>query len=202
MTIRAGGARTLLATVLVMAPACDAGGDGLDRDRRPQAEGDAPSSAVDWGCEHVIPSRVDELDPRWRERATVEVDQTWVGLDAVSAWRPHKEADIAVKLPVTIEGHAGVTVRVPPHERQRVALILSDVPRRGPGNSYRVEDGHQAVRFTPCADRKWSAWVSGLALADPQEIVLNLRVDGAPKPTLVTLGPWPEVPTLDQRSDR
>jgi hypothetical protein len=119
-----------------------------------------------------------------------------------SAWRPHKGADLQFKLPVTIEGHSGATVWIPRRQRGRVALILSDVPRRGPGNSYRVEDGHQRVRFEPCADKNWSAWVAGLALADRRESVLKVKVDGAPRPTRVTLGPWSGVFTVGSGSDR
>jgi hypothetical protein len=81
-------------------------------------------------------------------------------------------------------------VWVPPQERDRVALILANVPRRGPGNSYRIEDGHQGVRFEPCVDKKWTAWTAGLALADRKEIVLKVDIDGARDPTRVTLGPW------------
>ena len=107
-----------------------------------------------------------------------------------SGFRRHKRADIEVKLPVTIEGHSGATVWIPRHERDRVALLLANVPRRGPGNSYRIEDGHQRIRFEPCADKRWSAWTAGLALADTRKIVLKVKVDGAPRPTRVTLGPW------------
>jgi hypothetical protein len=114
-----------------------------------------------------------------------------------SAFRPHERADLQFKLPVTIEGHSGATVWIPEHARARVALILADVPRRGPGNSYRIEDGHPAVRFEPCPDKSWSSWTAGLALADRREIVLNVEVDGA-RPTSVTLGPW-TVLAIDNR---
>lgn len=114
-----------------------------------------------------------------------------------SGLRRHKRADIEVKLPITIEGHSGATVWVPPHERDRVALIVANVPRHGPGNSYRIEDGHQRVRFEPCVDRKWIAWTAGLALADRKEIVLIVDVDGARAPTRVRLGPWASI-TIDR----
>jgi hypothetical protein len=81
-------------------------------------------------------------------------------------------------------------VWIPLADRDRIGLILADVPRRGAGNSYRVEDGHLGVRFEPCADQKWTAWTAGLALADRREIVLMVRVEGAQQPERVPLGPW------------
>jgi hypothetical protein len=181
----------LLAGVLV-AQACDPSQDqGAADVRRPKADGEVPSDVVVWGCERAIPSKREELDPRWREDATLVGDFGFnVTADDFSAWRPHPHADLQVKLPVTVEGHSPTMVWVPRQEWDRVSLILSDVPRRGPGKSYRVEDGHRAVRFEPCADREWSGWVAGLALTDPREIVLMVEVADSPQPMRVTLGPW------------
>lgn len=194
MTIRTGVARTLLlAAAVLTTPACDVSGEGEgDQARRGQDDSAVPAKVVTWGCEMRIPSGVETLDPQWREESTL-VGNLGFGLKGMrdfSAFRPHKRADLQVKLPVTIEGHTGATVWIPSHERKRVALILADVPRRGPGNSYRIEDGHQAVRFEPCLDKAWSAWTAGLALADRRAIVLNVMVDGAASPAQVTLGPW------------
>jgi hypothetical protein len=190
VTIRTRLARQILAAGIVMASACDASvGEGGDRASRGQ--GDVPSSVITWGCEQRIPSNIDALDPRWREEATVVGDFGFgVTEGDFSAFRPHERADLQVKLPVIIEGHSGATVWIPLDQRDRVALILADVPRRGPGNSYRIEDGHHGVRFDPCVDKKWSAWTAGLALADRREIVLNVQLDGVRGPTPVTLGPW------------
>jgi hypothetical protein len=192
VTIRTKVARQILAAAIVMASACDASvGEGGDRAGRGQDEADVPSSVVTWGCEQRIPTNIDALDPRWREEATVVGDFGFGATEGdFSAFRPHERADLQVKLPVIIEGHSGATVWIPLAQRDRVALILADVPRRGPGNSYRIEDGHQAVRFEPCVDKKWSAWTAGLALADRREIVLNVKVDGASGPARVTMGPW------------
>jgi hypothetical protein len=177
----------LLVAVIVMASACDAPvskGDGRD-------DSAVPSKVVLWGCEQRILSKVETLDPRWRQESTIVGDFGFnVTEGDFRAFRPHERADLQFKLPVTIEGHSGATVWIPLHERQRVALILADVPRRGPGNSYRIQDGHVAVRFEPCVDKSWSSWTAGLALADLREIVLNVKEDGAQRPTPVTLGPW------------
>jgi hypothetical protein len=113
----------------------------------------------------------------------------YVTQEDFSAFRPHERADLQFKLPVIIEGHFAATVWIPRPERDRAALVLADVPRRGPGNSYRIEDGHHTVRFEPCLDKDWSSWTAGLALADRREIRLNVQVDGARRPTTVTLGP-------------
>jgi hypothetical protein len=89
-----------------------------------------------------------------------------------------------------IEGHSGVVLWVPLDERDDAALILADVPRRGPGKSHRVEDGHPGVRFDPCKDRQWTAWTAGLALADHRKITLMVKADTASQATPVMLGPW------------
>jgi hypothetical protein len=134
---------------------------------------------------------VETLDPSWREESTV-VGNFGFNMTASDfvAFRPHERADLQFKLPVIIEGRSEAVVWVPRHERERVALILADVPRLGPGNSYRIEDGHQAVRFQPCVDKEWSAWTAGLALAVRREIVLYVKEDGGSQPTRVILGPW------------
>jgi hypothetical protein len=182
----------LLAAVVLIAPACDAfRTEGGQNDRRARAGRDVPSRVAVWGCKQAITTKAEELDPRWREESTVVGD---FGFNVTAAdhsgVRRHRRADIEVKLPIIIDGHSGATVWVPHHDRHRVALILADVPRRGPGNSYRIADGHHAVRFEPCTERKWSAWTAGLALADRREIVLEVEVDGERGPTLVPLGPW------------
>jgi hypothetical protein len=192
MTRGSLGRTLLLAVVVLLAPACDPPlREEVDHDRPAGSESEGLPTAFTWGCEHAIPSDVSALDPRWREEATV-VGNLGFNLTAgdFSGFRRHKRADIEAKLPVTIDGHSGATVWVPPQERDRVALILANVPRRGPGNSYRIEDGHHGVRFEPCVDKKWTAWTAGLALADRKEIVLKVDVDGAGDPTRVTLGPW------------
>jgi hypothetical protein len=196
--IRTSVARLVpLFVVVLITSGCDVfWGEGSGRSGRPGS--DAPSSIAIWGCERTIDSN-GELAPDWRQESTFVGD---LGFDLspgdFSGFRRHERADIEVKLPVTIEGHAGATVWVPRHERDRVGLILADVPRRGPGNSYRIKDGHQAVRFEPCVNQEWSAWTAGLALADRRLIVLMVRVDGAPRPTRVSLGPW-ESFTIDHR---
>jgi hypothetical protein len=190
--IRTRAARTLLLAAVLVASACDSSRhQEADDVPRPDADDEVPSEVVVWGCEHAIPSKVARLDPGWREEATIAGDFGFnVTADDFSAWRPHRQADLQFKLPVTIEGHSPTMVWVPPQEWDRVSLILSDVPRRGPGKSYRVEDGHRAIRFEPCADREWSGWVAGLALTDPREIVLMVEVSDAPRPMPLTLGPW------------
>ena len=186
------GAAVLLGAVVLIAPACDESTSRRrDQNRSARAENNEPLNVVIWGCDEAIPELGKHFDPRWNEDATVVGDFAF-GLTAgdFSGFRRHKRADIEVKLPVTIEGHSGVTVWVPDWERNRVALILADVHRLGPGNSYRLEDGYRGVRFEPCAEKEWSAWTAGLALADRREIALMVKADGQRRPTRVPLGPW------------
>jgi hypothetical protein len=186
------------AAVLSLA-ACDSSmGDNDERHRGVRTESDQPPKTVMWGCQHTIAGKVTELDPQWREDSIVVGDFGFnVNNFKHHAWQPHEKADLQFKLPVIIEGHSSATVWIPDGERERVALILSNVPRRGPKNSYRVEDGHQAVSFNPCADKEWSAWVAGLALADRRESVLKVKADDAPRSTRIILGPWSCRPQAD-----
>lgn len=189
--------KVLLTAIVLIAAACDRStGSGSDQNRPARAGSDERANVVVWGCDRAIPELDEHLDPRWREEATV-VGDFGFGLTAgdFSGFRRHKRADIEVKLPVTIEGHSGATVWIPRWERDRVALVLTDVPRRGPGNSYRIEDGHKGVRFEPCVEKEWSAWTAGLALADRGKTVLMVKVDGARRPARVRLGPWTLVTT-------
>ena len=191
----------LVAAVALIVPACEQSNDrGDDRNRPAREESDQPSDVVVWGCDQAIPQLRERLNPRWREDATV-VGSFGFELTAgdFPGFRRHARADIEAKLPVIIEGHSDATVWVPRRERDRVALLLADVPRRGPANSYRIEDGHLAVRFEPCADKEWSAWTAGLALADRREIVLMVQIPGAGRQTRVALGPW-EVFTRERGS--
>jgi hypothetical protein len=199
----AGPARFILVAVFVLtASACDesANLEGA-RDREPGETG-PPSDAALWGCKRSIPELPKHLDPRWREEAIVVGDFGFYGMAGdFAGHRPHGRSDIQVKLPITIEGNTGVVVWLPRDEYERGSLIMSDVPRRGPGNSYRVEDGHRAVRFEACSHREWTGWTAGLALADRREIALMVKEDTAARATPVVLGPW-EVDRWWPRSTR
>jgi hypothetical protein len=181
----------LIALLVSTASACDEDATLEAAGDRAPAELGGSSRAAVWGCDRSIPELPRHLDPRWRDEAVVVGDFGFYGMaDDFTGHRPHKRADIQVKLPITLEGHSGVVLRLPRDERERGGLILADVPRRGPGNSYRVEDGYQAVRFEPCADRDWTAWTAGLALAARGKITRMVKEDGAARAAPVTLGPW------------
>ncbi len=89
-------ARTLfLVAIAFIAPACDPirSGEG-DLARRQRAESDEFANALTWGCEQAVSSKVDKLDPRWREEATVVGDFGFgVTVGDFSGFRPHKRAD-------------------------------------------------------------------------------------------------------------
>ena len=184
----------LLGATVSSALACDERAP-LDRvrDRAPAAELPA-SDVATWGCDQSItglPKRWPGGDPRWREEAIVVGDFGFFGMaDDFYGHRRHRRSDIQVKLPITIEGHTDALVWIPPDERHRAALILADVPRRGPGDSHRLEDGHSGIRFEPCLDREWTAWTAGLALADRRAISVRVKEETAARATTVTLGPW------------
>lgn len=186
--------KIVLVVVLSVAPACDGppSTDGpTDRDGRAGVENEGRSSEVVWGCDESVPELDDEVEAGWRKKSTVVGDFGFYGTAGdLSGFRPHRRAALQVKLPVMIEGHSGATVSIPRSERNRVALILADVPRRGPGNSYRIRDGYGSVRFEPCESKEWTAWTAGLALAEGRATVFVVEVDDAPRPERVSLGPW------------
>ena len=190
--MRTGPTRAILiATVVLVTSACEENSNVEgDRDQAPAEVGE-PADAVTWGCERAITGLKMSLDPRWREEAIVVGDFGFFGmLDDFSGHRRQRRADIEVKLPITIEGHSEAVLWVPRDEQHRAGLILADVPRRGPGNSYRIEDGHPGIRFVPCPDKEWTAWTAGLALADRGEITVMVKEDSASRATPVKLGPW------------
>lgn len=181
----------LVAALVLVGSACDENASD-ERDRGPASEGvDQPSDVIDWGCDRAIPEVPERPPPGWRDESIVVGDFGFYGMAGdFHAHRPHERSDLQVKLPVASEGRSAVVLWIPDEERERAGLILSDVPRRGPGNSYLVDDGHTAVRFEPCRDATWTAWVAGLALADRGPVTLMVREDGASAATPVELGPW------------
>jgi hypothetical protein len=192
MIVMRGAGAVLLAAAVLIGAACDQfDGSGSDQYRPAHTESDEPSNVPVWGCGRSIPKLPERPDPEWLAQATL-VGDFGFGVNAhdFQVWRPHENADFQFKLPIFTEGHSGGTVWIPRSQQTRVGLILADVPRRGPGNSYRVEDGHLGARFEPCAHKEWTAWTGALALADRREIVLMVKVDGAVEPERVVLGPW------------
>ena len=182
----------VLAAALMSGPACEpSDGTRHGPDRPGQLGSHAPSDVRLWGCDRSIRRLPDRPDRAFLASATLVGDLGFgATADDLSVWRPHEDADFQFKLPIFIEGDAGATVRISRSQQGRVGLILADVPRRGPGNSYRVEDAYLGVRFEPCSDQAWTAWTGGLALADRHEIVLMVKVDGTEQPNRVVLGPW------------
>lgn len=182
----------LLTSIVATMSACDtARPTTTDGNVRRRAESSAPPNPVVWGCEQSIPELPKRVEPGWRDKSIVVGDFGFYSMkDTFSGFRPHERADIQVKLPILIEGRSAATVWIPARERDRVGLLLADVPTRGPGNSRRIEDGHHAVRFEPCAKKEWTAWTSGLTLADRRKIVVLVKVDDLPRPERVPLGPW------------
>jgi hypothetical protein len=182
----------LLAGVVLITSACDenAAREG-DREQLPVEMGQ-PSDVAIWRCAQAIRGLNERPPPRWREEATVVGDLGVFGMapgDYIGH-RRHRRSDIEVKLPIIVEGQSSYVAWVPRHDRDRVSLILADVPRRGPGNSYRVEDGHPGVQFEPCPGKAWTAWTAGLALADPAQITLMVKEGTSSRATPMMLGPW------------
>jgi pimeloyl-ACP methyl ester carboxylesterase len=80
------------------------------------------------------------------------------------------------KIPLIVEGHGAVVVRVPATEKGRVGLIY------GPVNSARaVDQAATQVTFEPCRDKPRTVWPGGLALADRKPITLEVVAGGSVK---------------------
>lgn len=182
----------LLAVVFVVAPACEASRDGSTDSARPTpAHSNQRSTVVVARCDSAI---VGNADPRWRENSTVVGNLGFYGTGRDfrdSAQRSGKEGDLVTKLPVIIEGLSGATVWVPRTEQDRVALLFGHTPTRGEDDEYRIEDGYAKVRFEPCADKRRTGWPGGFVLKDRENIVVKVRLDGANRVTIVTLGRLP-----------
>jgi pimeloyl-ACP methyl ester carboxylesterase len=80
------------------------------------------------------------------------------------------------KIPLILEGHEQVVLRVPSDERGKVGLIY------GPINIARaVGQAANQVTFKPCRDKPRTVWPGGLALAERKPITLEVVTGGSVK---------------------
>jgi hypothetical protein len=144
-------------------------------------------AAVVARCDTAI---LGNADRRWRKRSTVVGNLGFYGpgRDFRSAERSGEGGDLVTKMPVVMEGKSGARVWVPREVRDRVALLYGPIPAL---DVYRVDDGHAAVRFEPCTDRKRTGWPGGLVLRNRRPLALKVRLEGADRPHTVTLGRLP-----------
>jgi pimeloyl-ACP methyl ester carboxylesterase len=114
--------------------------------------------------------------PNWREQSTVAgpLGLFGTGRDLIKAQK--MGSAFVTKIPLIVEGHSPVLLRVPTAEKGQVGLIY------GPINSaHAVDQAAEQVTFKPCEDKPRTVWPGGLALADRDPITLEVVAGGSVK---------------------
>ncbi len=86
---------------------------------------------------------------------------------------------LVAKMPMVVEGHAQVTVSVPPALRKRVFLYYGNIlDRQGhPTTAFQNASGYPEVSFEPCA-RPRTPWPGGIRIVGTKPVHLTVRTGG------------------------
>ncbi len=93
---------------------------------------------------------------------------------------------LIAKMPVLVDGHAEVRLRVPPRQRNRVFLYYGRMrDREGhPTTLIGRARGFSEVAFEPCADRTRTVWPGGIRVRGRRavrlSVILGVRQDPIP----------------------
>lgn len=132
-------------------------------------------------CHDVLAGRA---DAGWRQESSV------AGPVGVTRW-PLREmskmadGDLAGKVPVLVEGHSAVTVKVPAALRERVFLYYGRASRNKT-ISFADSNGFNSIEFRPCEDRPQTIWPGGIRVHGTGSVHLVVEAEG--KTTVLKLG--------------
>jgi hypothetical protein len=89
------------------------------------------------------------------------------------------EHGLVAKMPMIVEGHAPVSVSVPPALRKRVFLYYGNVlDRQGkPTTAFQNAVGYPEVLFEPCAKRPRTPWPGGIRIKGRAPAHLTVRTE-------------------------
>jgi hypothetical protein len=124
-------------------------------------------------CDNVLAGNA---DAGWQQESNV------AGPVGVAKWPLRQmsktaKGDLISKVPVLVEGHGPVTVKVPAALRERVFLYYG----RGKGDktiSYADSNGFNSIEFRPCEDRPRTIWPGGIRVQGGASVHLVVEADG------------------------
>lgn len=134
-----------------------------------------------------------DLGPGWRNQAVTVGPVAFVGLRAYEdigarALRPRHGRLRSQKVLVVVDGSRPATLRLGRGAVAKVSLLYDEESFRDL-NRYRVKEGHDAVRFEPCASEPGTQFNGGFIVAGPRCVPLSVRIgDASPRRLAVPFG--------------
>jgi hypothetical protein len=115
----------------------------------------------------------------WKQRS-LRAGPVGVFEDPLGHMSPTARGLIA-KMPMIVEGHAPVSVSVPPALRKRVFLYYGNIlDKQGhPTTAFQNADGYPEVLFEPCAQRPRTPWPGGMRIKGRAPVHLTVRTESA-----------------------
>jgi hypothetical protein len=145
------------------------------------------------------PVMIGSGSPSWR-RESLDAGPLGVRqrpLREMSSWGRPGSGQMTTKMPVLVEGHETVTIRVPPRLQRRVFLYYGfhEGPDGKGSTSFSGYPGDSAVEFQPCADKPRTIWPGGIRIRGRAPVRLEVLVEGSDKALILPLGrPTPYEP--------
>ncbi|MFN8162603.1 MAG: hypothetical protein U0R26_02010 [Solirubrobacterales bacterium] len=115
----------------------------------------------------------------WRSESAV-AGPVGVRRHPLSTMSRTRNGQLLAKMPLLVEGHAPVTVSVPPRLRNRVFLYYGRIlDREGhPTTSFNGARGYAETVFKPCEDRPRTIWPGGIRVKGRGPVHLLVAVAG------------------------
>jgi hypothetical protein len=124
----------------------------------------------------------------WR-RASLDAGPVGVLEHPLSHMSRTRSGELVTKMPALVEGHAPVTLSVPPRLRQRVFIYYGF--HEGPGGRRSTGldgPGFSEVVFQPCADRPRTIWPGGIRIRGTKTVRLLVLPEGGSRQLPLPLG--------------
>jgi hypothetical protein len=134
------------------------------------------------------PVMIGSGSPDWR-RTSLDAGPLGVAEHPLSQMSRTRNGQLLAKMPALVEGHAPVTLSVPPQLRHRAFIYYGfhEGPdgRRSTGFD---SPGSSEVVFRPCADKPRTIWPGGIRIKGRRPVRLLVWVEGSSDPIPLALG--------------